>query len=100
MKTGIELIAEERQEQIEKHGFDAGHDEFNDADQLVNAALYAVTGDDKYYPSDWDEWWRNKMVAKTASTPLSKIERLKIGGALFAAAIDREQVEKDGIIHK
>lgn len=88
--TGIELIAKERQEQIEKHGFDVIHDnELYEGDQLVDAALYALSGDDKYYPKDWGEWWRNKMVAKTASVSHSKIERLKIAGALIASEIDR-----------
>lgn len=90
MKTGIELIAEERQEQIEKHGFDVTHDkEYYDGDQLIDADIYALTGDDKFYPNSWGNWWRNKMVAKSNSTPHSKIERLKIAGALVAAEIDR-----------
>ena len=29
-KTGIELIVEERREQIEKHGYDSNHDELHD----------------------------------------------------------------------
>lgn len=88
--TGVELIAEERREQIEKHGYDVLDDrEYNEGDQLVDAAMYAITGEDKYYPNNWGEWWRSKMVAKTNATPHSKIERLKIAGALLAAEIDR-----------
>lgn len=87
---GVELIAEERQEQIEKHGFSVGDDnEHYEADELIDAALYAITGDIDHYPKTWGSWWRHKMVAKTNSTPHSKIERLKIAGALLAAEIDR-----------
>ncbi len=45
MKTGIELIAEERQEQIEKHGYDADHDnqhigEYDYSDSFVSVTEY------------------------------------------------------------
>jgi hypothetical protein len=92
MKTGVELIAEERQEQIEKHGFDVNRDvQINDSGELTAAALFVLTGEDNYYPSSWEEWFRNKLVSKTASTPNPEIERLKIAGALLAAEIDRLQ---------
>lgn len=92
VSKGVELIAIERQEQMEKHGFDVKHDkEFYEADELVHAALFAITGDWNFYPKTWGEWWAGKMVAKTNSTPHSKIERLKIAGALLAAEIDRLQ---------
>ena len=92
MKTGLELIAEERQEQIEKHGFDVKHDkELYEADELVDAAVFAITGDYNFYPKTWGDWWANKMIAKTNATPHSKIERLRIAGALLAAEIDRLQ---------
>jgi hypothetical protein len=34
MKSGIELIAEERQEQIEKHGFDVNNDKYYSKNEL------------------------------------------------------------------
>lgn len=94
MKSGIELIAIERQEQIEKHGFSLEKDkDYYLADELEGAAKFALTLDDTFYPKSWGDWWRARMVAKGASLlPKDfKIERLKIAGALIAAEIDRLQ---------
>lgn len=92
MKTGIELIAEERQEQIEKHGFDTAHDAmYNDPDahhqhgELAYAALHALWPRGEFYPRSFQEWFRNKISTKTYK------ERLIIAGALIAAEIDRLQ---------
>lgn len=87
-KTGIELIAEERREQIEKHGFDLKFDlEFNSFAQLVDAAICILRQDrsDKMCPSGWDEDSWNYMINK------GEIDRLTIAGALIAAEIDRLQ---------
>lgn len=37
-KTGVELIAEERKRQIEKHGYSATHDALHSGGQLIEAA--------------------------------------------------------------
>lgn len=42
MKSGIELIAEERQEQIKKHGWNAEHDHLHEDGELKLAAMYAL----------------------------------------------------------
>ena len=48
-KTAIELIAEERQRQIEK-GYDAEHDEMETAFQLSSAAaLYIANAQNQYF---------------------------------------------------
>lgn len=103
MKTGIELIAEERQRQIEKHGRTIKKDVYlNDVYQLSNAAgmltyvdpeeLDGYPEDDGRYdfthvcPPDWSEIRFNKMMNK------EYIERLIIAGALIAAEIDRIQI--------
>lgn len=96
-KSGIELIAEERQHQIDKHGFTgdhhAEHFEWYSKGQLVSAATmlanhkWSNSGLDyiNHPPLNWDiEWWQ-KMCNK------SRAERLKIAGALIAAEIDRLQ---------
>ncbi len=92
--TGIELIAKERQEQIEKHGRDVGHGAaHNDDFQLSHAASWLAAenwgcnsdGDviDDQCPLGWDvEAWA-KMVQKPYR------ERLAIAGALIAAELDR-----------
>lgn len=93
MKTGIELIAIERAEQIEKHGRTVELDvKQNDNYQLSDAASHMV----KLYPSDagdftpngWDDELFDKMCAKDYK------ERLIIGGALIAAEIDRITYEE------
>lgn len=86
MKTGVELIAEERQEQIEKHGFDETNDKHYKSEELKRAAVFVLTGDDEWYPRTWSSWFGVKMDSKT-----DPIERLKIAGALIAAEIDRLQ---------
>jgi len=82
MKTGVELIAEERQEQIKKHGFDIQ----NSQNELIKAALFAINPDQFEWPYYWDEEFRRKIKNKPNS-----VERLKIAGALIAAEIDRLQ---------
>lgn len=90
MKSGIELISEERQEQIEKHGFDAKHDADYEAEkQLAYAAIYLLMNysdfqdNAKYFPANWEQSWKIKFDSK------SDIEGLRIAGALIAAEIDR-----------
>ena len=88
MKTGIEQIAQERQEQIEKHGFDSQNDERNTQEELKDTAAFLLTGDLSYFPHTWDQNWIYKFSKK------NRIERLKIAGALIAAEIDRLQNTK------
>jgi hypothetical protein len=89
MKTGIELIAIERQEQIEKHGFDKDHDEEMSNGQLKDAAAYLLTGELSCFPKDWDEKYHLKFRSKFGN----EIETLKVAGALIAAEIDRLQAK-------
>lgn len=81
MKTGIELIAEERQEQIEKHGWSAEHDSFNENGELLQAARFALGADE--WPENWDLNFAEKISSK------DEIGKLKVGAALIAAEIDR-----------
>ena len=87
--TGIELIAQERQEQREKHGRTIAHDVlFNRQSQLVEAAstLIQVSDGCQYFaPAGWDVGIFKKMMSKAYK------ERLVIAGALLAAEIDRIQ---------
>ncbi len=89
-KSGIELIAQERQEQIEKHDRTIKKDvEENDNMQLSLGALmllsidYEEGIDTHSYPEGWDEDICTKMIGKSYK------ERLIIAGALLAAEIDR-----------
>lgn len=96
-KTGVELIAQERKEQIEKHGRSIESDVANnDAGQMLwmaewliqagnfseDAALRVATS---YCPYDWNE----KIIFKMMMKPPK--QRLIIAGALIAAEIDRLQ---------
>lgn len=92
MKSGIELIFDERQEQIEKHQFTIDYDRKNNNHyQLSEAAglLTMIDMDDlevtfeECCPSEWDELIWEKMCKKNYK------ERLIIAGALIAAEIDR-----------
>lgn len=95
MKTGIELIAEERQRQIEKEGWTAEHDSWHEDGSLAKAAAcYAnplydevkntnrVLFGEKQIPEYWpfdEEWWK----------PKDRLSDLIRAGALIAAEIDR-----------
>lgn len=82
--TGIELIANERKEQILKHGYTGGHDvQENNHEQLASAALGAIIGEFGEFPASWSDTACLKIINKT------KKERLIIAGALLAAEIDR-----------
>lgn len=102
MKSGIELIAEERQKQIDKHGFTgkhhAEHPEWYNEGQLTIAAsrLSNFTAYGMREPNNWSrEWWENMC-----DRPYE--ERLKIAGALIAAELDRRlsEIESKTIMTK
>jgi hypothetical protein len=99
MKTGIELIAAERQEQIEKHGRTIESDvKYNKDTQLsFGAAILTCPNPEQYQkaennyacPEGWDLKIWDKMRIKSYK------DRLIIAGALIAAEIDRIQaIEK------
>lgn len=92
MKTGVLIIADERQKQIDKYGFTAqqsvSHPEWYDNYQLQLAAFTLLAHEfeeqvEIQTPDGWDEDWVKKMN----SNP--RLERLTIAGALIAAEIDR-----------
>jgi hypothetical protein len=96
MKTGIEMIAEERESQIVKHGRTIEMDaEINKGKQLSDAASVLITpaiGTPRkrlsLMPSDWDDSVALHMCKKTYK------ERLIISGALIAAELDRIMFEE------
>ena len=100
MKTGIELIAEERQRQIEVEGWTEEHDAQYKDNELAKAAICYADPKTHYYqanrylnikvpnadfwPVQWDERWFK---------PTDRIRDLTKAGALIAAEIDRLLIE-------
>lgn len=97
MKSGVEIIAEERKRQIKVEGWTSEEDDLYTAGQLALAgATYAIPTfcRDAYggyvYSTDVPimfpfspEWWK--------PTPDDRIRELAKAGALIAAEIDRLQ---------
>ena len=96
--TGCELIAAERQRQIEKEGWTSEHDGQHDNMELATAASCYL--DDAIVPRDWSDhdllsapirWpWD---VADWKSTKGDTLRQLVKAGALIAAEVDRIQSE-------
>jgi hypothetical protein len=90
--TGLDLIAAERQRQIEK-GYDAEHDDLHDSFTLPRASvafLYAAKGMAVAAAGFWP-WPLNPLNPK-----LTPIELLTRAGAMVAAEIDRRLREEEG----
>ncbi|MHC4621481.1 MAG: hypothetical protein ACYTEQ_27380 [Planctomycetota bacterium] len=90
--TGLELIAEERREQVEIHGYDAAHDRHNDQGELAESALCVLAmaqnhdgTAELYWPASWSYNWQQKVEAK------DRMGKLIVAGALIAAELDRMQ---------
>lgn len=100
-KTGVELVADERQRQIEKEGWTAEHDAEHVCGELTDAAvMYAIRG---YWKKRIDPMivgidempgimWPFSMESFKPSNepwPDGRIRDLVKAGALIAAEIDR-----------
>ena len=95
MKTGAELIAEERARQITQEGYDAQPDDGLDDGSIAAAAscyaIHAAMGSAAHYcspcPPPWWPW------GDEAWKPKGRLVDLVKAGALIAAEIDRMQRE-------
>lgn len=91
LTIGSKLIAEERQKQIDKHGFTAehhlNHPEWYKDNQLPSAAMHLCVEiiDFEWTPLKWDKEWFDRLRKRPYQ------ERLIIAGALIAAEIDRQK---------
>lgn len=84
MKTGLELIQQERNEQIHKHNRQVAHDVLNHQDEeLKKVAIAMLTNDHSDFPENWNFFKKEKLLKKPYK------ERLAIAGALIAAELDR-----------
>ena len=96
MKSGIDLIAKERHEQINKHGYtplkDMAH---NSNEQLAMAAGWLCYNEqgcadmEEVSEDHCPDGWNQELWIKMCNKPYK--ERLIIAGALIAAEIDRIQ---------
>lgn len=84
LKSGIELIADERNVQIEKLHFTPEKDDNLNKGQLLNLAMYCILSNNDYLPKDT---WSIDYLKSLHKKP--RIEQLTIAGALIAAEIDR-----------
>ena len=103
MKTGAELITDERQRQIEKEGWTPEHDDEQKVALCVAGASYALDVAARLALTDWDsEFWSDsyQKIAREywpwdaewwKPTPQDNIRELVKAGALIAAEIDRLQ---------
>lgn len=98
MKTGIEIIAKERQEQIEKHGHSIKSDvDFNTENQLVSAIMMMAANigfvragikmPKEAFEELRPEGWGREICWGMLSKPI--IQQLGIIGAFAASEIDR-----------
>lgn len=103
MKTGAELIAEERARQVNVEGWTTKHDDQHDLGELTEAALcYGTVAGAEIRGSCAEEWpvgmfqangclvdwpWDEKWY-KPSDDPIRNLVK---AGALFAAEIDRLQ---------
>lgn len=91
--TGAQLIANERQEQIDKHGRTVIKDvSSNSKGELLMAAV-KMTG--KVIGIPWPEHWDKAICQKMDDK--TEDEKLVIAGAMIAAEIDR-RMKLDGAI--
>jgi len=82
-KSGIEMIAEERQLQVAIKVFTPEHDDTHTAEELAQAAaFYADPSGKAEFPTTWNKRWNKKDTH-------NRIRQLTIAGALCAAEIDR-----------
>jgi hypothetical protein len=81
--TGMELIAKERAEQIEKHGHTLENDERYTKGELVQASDFCVKQDAKLWPHGWGDEQKKKIMDK------SRVDQLICAGAFLLAEQDR-----------
>lgn len=93
--TGTEMIANEREEQIIKHGYTLEHDrDIETNGGLIDGAQYLLRNysgyedNSKYFPEKWMDYTKEKFDMK------GDIETLTVAGALIAAEIDRISLGK------
>jgi hypothetical protein len=84
MSKGVELIAAERQRQVEEEGYTTEHDDDNHKrGEIVAAACHYAAPDYCPYPVTWP------ILMGKFREDKPRLRQLVIAGALIAAEIDR-----------
>lgn len=84
--TGIEKIAQEREEQKIKHGWSLDiHEKSYRNGELIEAALYCLDPIDRKWPIHWDVEFEVKILNKTEE------QRIVVAGAFCAFEVDNIQ---------
>jgi hypothetical protein len=81
---GIDLVAQEREEQINKHGFTLEDDSFHRNNELIKAALFCLNDEVFEFPFHWNVSYRNRILRK------NRIGRLTTAAAYIVAQLDQE----------
>ena len=90
MTKGIELIAAERQRQIEVEGYDAKHDFGEPLNCIIAAAIsYALVDIDEQAAEAWWPWDRKSWKPKDRKRNLTR------SAALMTAALDKLVTQED-----
>ena len=96
LKTGVELIALERQRQVDIEGWSKEHDQEHNCGQLSDAAVcYAMRGYWKKRLSTWVGVIWPFDAAWYKPSPEDRVKELVKAGALIAAEIDRIQAYEE-----
>lgn len=98
--TGAELIARERERQIQEEGYDAAHDAGQGYALARAGVAYAiagtgVAGDPQADQEAWSWWPWSHAAWKPDDDDM--VRNLVRAGALIAAAIDAHQAAEDAI---
>jgi len=91
MKSGIELITEERQRQIDVEGWTPEHDAEHSNNELSKAAIVYASDSQARENSNIIDWLWPWERAWWKPTPDNRVKELVKAGALIAAEIDRLQ---------
>lgn len=96
--NGVELIAAERQRQMDQEGWTMAHDDEHDSGELAAAgAAYAINAADQLHPYSQGDG-NNEPVCwpwgRECWKPKDPLRDLVRAGALIAAEIDRIQRRK------
>lgn len=103
MKTGLQLITEERERQISAEGYSHAHDDRHDRSELSHAAgcYLLAEGPHDGMPSVWPwgaEWWkpkdRLKNLVRAGALFLAEAQRLERAGESAGAELATENVEE------